>query len=300
MEAKAVNNVGNALLTQILMAQAGSLATNVIQCEITPDDAKQLLTMNIESNRCKKTHEIIRIANEIKNGTLKFCPDPICINVEGKLVNGQNRLNAIIKADKPATFFIMVNVPKDAVIDRGVTRSTADSLRMSERVPKDLAKSAITSVARCYLTIKCQKHVGAITDEEIAQFIDEYGDMIQFCVTVSARGAHNGIICKKAPVQAAMLGALICGVDEKTVEEFARIANSGYPEDSSQGAAMFFRNYVQKNMHNYGGFRIGHFLCAFTEMCIKDFAQGTPRRAMYKTVKHVYIGNKEEKPLVKG
>src|SRR5690606_15046145 len=58
--------------------------------------------------------------------------DPIRISSTGEIIDGQHRLNAIIKSGVPQDFIVYRNVPDDAryTFDQGKSRTAADAMKI--------------------------------------------------------------------------------------------------------------------------------------------------------------------------
>lgn len=100
---------------------------------VTPRMAKAWLAKNIETNRAPKKGRIPMYARDMKLGRWELTGEAIKFNESGQLIDGQNRLRAVILADVPVDFAVMRGVPDSAfdVIDSGAVRTTADSLTLS-------------------------------------------------------------------------------------------------------------------------------------------------------------------------
>ncbi len=96
---------------------------------VTPEMAKDLLQKNI-SNRPLKKQRIVQLADAINRGEWKLSPQGISLSTEGILLDGQHRLAAIIKSNKPADLVITRNVDPAVftILDTSVRRSAGDSI----------------------------------------------------------------------------------------------------------------------------------------------------------------------------
>ncbi|NBW12652.1 MAG: hypothetical protein EBR82_31975 [Caulobacteraceae bacterium] len=97
---------------------------------ITPEIAKQLLEGN-EGNRVLRcaTVEFLRLA--ILRGEWKLSHQGIAIANDGRLIDGQHRLTAIVEANVAVLMMVARDVPPETfqVVDRGVRRTLADVAR---------------------------------------------------------------------------------------------------------------------------------------------------------------------------
>lgn len=102
------------------------------RCEyvtITPDIAREFLEHNT-NNRPKKLANIKRMAEDMKNGKWYETTNSIGFDVNGLLPDGQNRLYAIIEADKPITMRVIFGLPVESFkyTDIGQKRTFGDVL----------------------------------------------------------------------------------------------------------------------------------------------------------------------------
>lgn len=96
---------------------------------ITPDKAMELLKKNEAKNRRPKPGKIARYATDMKEGRWKCSTwEPIKIAEDGSLIDGQNRLYAVVKSGASILFHAAFNVPKDVfdVLDTGTPRNASD------------------------------------------------------------------------------------------------------------------------------------------------------------------------------
>lgn len=107
----------------------GKLAATFV--EIKPATALALLERNAQ-NRSVSGERVQMYARDIEAGAWEVNSQGIGLGADGKLLDGQHRLWAIIKAGKAATLLVVRGLPvaARATIDRGKTRSVADLLRI--------------------------------------------------------------------------------------------------------------------------------------------------------------------------
>ena len=94
---------------------------------ITPDQAKQWLTLNI-GNRTKRGWWVGAISAMIKRGEWITTHQGVAFSKSGKLLDGQHRLEAIIHSGIPIQMLVVTGVPDNAykVLDNGVKRTLSD------------------------------------------------------------------------------------------------------------------------------------------------------------------------------
>lgn len=98
---------------------------------ITPAVANQMLDTN-KRNRPLSIFTVERYAADMSAGRWKPNGQTIIIDTNGDLLDGQHRLRAIVKANKPQGMLVARNVAADSfdTIDNGKPRSLADVLGM--------------------------------------------------------------------------------------------------------------------------------------------------------------------------
>lgn len=99
---------------------------------ITPSYAKELLEANI-SNRRVKHPVVAQYAKDILEGRWKEdTGETIKIFESGAIGDGQHRLLAIIKANKPVSFHIATNIQDEVfdVLDTGSGRNSSDAFKV--------------------------------------------------------------------------------------------------------------------------------------------------------------------------
>lgn len=83
---------------------------------INPEVAKLYLQTNT-MNRKINENTLLRYAKDMINDNWSVTSQTISFATDGTLIDGQHRLNAIIKANKSIWFNVSRNVPKDSFID---------------------------------------------------------------------------------------------------------------------------------------------------------------------------------------
>lgn len=98
---------------------------------ITPHIAEQLLADQI-SNRAIRKAKVREWAKDMQSGIWEPIPQPIMIDAEGRLIDGQHRLAAVVQSGCTVTMMVARDVPTEwrRYIDSGTARAAADVLKM--------------------------------------------------------------------------------------------------------------------------------------------------------------------------
>ena len=120
---------------------------------ITPEMAKDMLAVVVRNRPIRPTMVNV-YASDMRNGRWLFTPEPILVDKNGGVLDGQHRLQAIVDTGIARPFLVVSNVDPDliAVIGIGKSRTAADILRIGgEKNTGRLAGAA--RVLHNYLTI---------------------------------------------------------------------------------------------------------------------------------------------------
>lgn len=145
---------------------------------IGPELAEQWLGKN-SRNRPLKRDKIEMYARDIAAGRWQVTGESIKFGIDGRLLDGQNRLHAVIRAGKPITSLVVWGVCPDAqdVMDSGVPRSASDALSMSgvTNAKRVAAAARLAMAQEAGLTYKSVK----FTNTEIQTWIMENLDITE-------------------------------------------------------------------------------------------------------------------------
>lgn len=96
---------------------------------VTPEKAKEWLTVN-NNNRKPSEERITSLAKQIAEDKYILCPDAIAFDINNRLINGQHRLFACVKANKAIQSIVLINAPVDTfmITDTGMKKSGKHAL----------------------------------------------------------------------------------------------------------------------------------------------------------------------------
>lgn len=165
--------------------------------ELTPKMAAELLARN-PGNRNLSEKRARALAEEIKRGGWVFNGQPIIVDEDGNLLDGQHRCQAVVMAGKSVLVMIVRGVARKAfaTIDSGRARSAGDAL----------AAGGVTDAKRMAAVLRLiyQHTLGVLgsgaaahqaSNQEVSGLASEYPD-----VAAAVRWARSHIHTRNAPV----------------------------------------------------------------------------------------------------
>lgn len=103
---------------------------NIEIVSVTPEMAKQWLDTNAKNNRKLRKGIVARYASDMIKNRWQVTGEAIKFAVDGRLIDGQHRLNAVLLSKKTIQVAVVRGLPADAmkVLDTGQSRSAGDAL----------------------------------------------------------------------------------------------------------------------------------------------------------------------------
>ncbi len=227
---------------------------------ITPNQAKAYLKANTH-NRVLRQDRIDLYTNEIRAGRWRVTHQGIAFDDEGTLIDGQHRLLAIIKADRPIKIQVTRGIPKSDgglfaqdLIDVGGKRSVADSLHLSHGVHN---ANVVSGVANAIVQI-CAPSTRTSSVGLALAVLRIYGPSIHTAIQL----VGNFKPAKKSPIIATIAFAM--QIDPNAVSLFACQISRG--EDIRVGDPAFcLREYMINR-----GLQTGRLASQFAIECVAN------------------------------
>lgn len=121
------------ILVQVATKMNGRAGPQFEKVQITPELAREWLRTTNKRNRKIKWDRVHQHVGAIRRGEWRLNGDAIRFDKGGVLIDGQNRLQAVVEADTPITSFVVWGLEPDAqnTIDVGSRRSLADALTIA-------------------------------------------------------------------------------------------------------------------------------------------------------------------------
>jgi hypothetical protein len=173
---------------------------------ITPTKAKELLEANTDNRRIKQPVVLKYAKDMIEGRWLEDTGETIKIAKSGRILDGQHRLHAIIKANKAIYCHISNGLDESVfkVIDTGTTRNATDVFKI-EGIKNENKLPSIISFFNLLEAGKKHKSLHVNEKSTNAMLLEQYYEDENFWQSVS-RNAFNWYICFAKILTPAFIG----------------------------------------------------------------------------------------------
>lgn len=243
---------------------------------ITPDMAYEYLTQNTRNYRRVNARTVMKYAQTMKDGNWELNGEPIVFDTEGKLINGQHRLNAIVEAGIPVDILVVRGVDKGVVVfDDGRVRRSTD-------VASAMGFDMNTRILGAGNRIVAKEFDGGAFDRSDKRTIAEYcgKHLAEFKRARACTGTTTSI-SNRAWILALTYLLLRDGRDPSMISDFYTVCNTGMPIVGKEStSALVFRNmmYMNPTLNRKADEPANmHYLY----LAIDDFQSGVRRRNTY-------------------
>lgn len=221
------------------------LGMKVKSVSITPELAKEWLATVPEFQRKVRQHVVDRYASDMEAGAWHSTHQGIAFDTNGRLIDGQHRLAAIVKYGLPILMVVFTNVPERAFenVDIGFGRTNADVFAISGD------KWITTEHVAMARLLSCDGQVGGQTANrspaQIREAVEEHKSAINFVIQNLERRIKA---VTTAPVLAAIAAAFYHESDKVLLARFVRVLVSGVTEDRARDPVVIvLREWLRDN-----------------------------------------------------
>lgn len=238
---------------------------------ITPQMAKDILERNI-NNRSPKWGKVHQYALDITAGRWKVNGESIKFSPSGRLLDGQNRMWAVVEADQPIETVIAWNVDDDAqvTVDTGVQRSFADVLRM-RGIKNSVAVAAVTRSVHILI------HSGSFNPKQLTPSHQALSATFDSHPEILEQSGHLSTIAKNVHLPLAIMGGLwwrFKELDASDAEFFWERLNSDV--DQQEGDPIYALRRVLTNLNERSNLRVlPQHMAAFVIKAWNAYRDGT-------------------------
>jgi hypothetical protein len=175
------------------------------QRTITPELAVKLLEKNISNNRNIKASVVEKYYQDMSSGNWKLS-DALKFDKEGNLIDGQHRLHAIIKFNRPVDFLVVENYDTESAqyLDIGSKRTVKDIADLQGKTDFTVLTG---SVLRNVLILSTECFVARSAKFTEQQILDVY-DQLRKEVEYAFELRQNTKVAKTAA-----LGVFVCAAN---------------------------------------------------------------------------------------
>ena len=211
--------------------------------DVTPKLAAEWLESRNDRNRSISPEHVAMLARAMASKTFRLTHQGIAFNQEGKLIDGQHRLSAVVKSG--CTVKMMVTFGADSkdmiVCDRSRNRTTRDALAIQNERDHAALRAA---VLRMLLKVENGGNYKADDQEILREDIRHDGGLSWF-----AKSAHHKLWY--APFAAAIVYAYERRPQEITT--FVEMVTAGANLPGRSAALVAYNAMVSRDIHLKGG-----------------------------------------------
>lgn len=248
---------------------------------ITPDLAAEYLKRNSVNRTLTKSTYVSYARDIVAGDWTEKTSNSISFDEDGRLVDGQHRLNAIVRAGRAVDMWVCRNVSSAGVYDNNRKRSASDQITIARPDFEPVYHSTrYISVATALIVATTEDHSARrVTAKEIARFTDAHkADLDEFFLNIPLSKVNHISI---ATVYTALFMAFMRGVPMGSILEFYDILASGMGASAVAFPVIAYRNYlmdksrrIQPTLAELGRcqYALKHFLkedCTKKTMCPK-------------------------------
>lgn len=253
--------------------------------EISPGMAQLWLETRGPNRRLRMGH-VRELATEMKAGRWVITHQGIAFGPDGKIVDGQHRLSAIVMAGFPVTMLVSfyAEAAPLLLIDSISPKSLADRLTISSR--PDLT-SAHVAVTRAFWTggFSGQASGGpAVTDAVVASVLDRFWDAVVFGSGVT--------LCRVRGVGSAIVGGAISRAwlheDHERLAQFMDVLKTGLPSSLVDDQAAISLREQLIGIPNVANGRLRRDTFLKTQRAAKAFCTREPLKLIRAPERDIY------------
>lgn len=220
--------------------------------DVTPEMAQRLID-NSAINRPLRDGAVKKHARAMVAGRWDLSHQGIAIDTDGRLIDGQHRLHAVVQAGVPVRMLVAMDVPKVAMqhIDTGTARTARDIFMIG-------GESWITNES--IAIARFMEHSGTFpatigpkerSTDEIRMMVESFRPAIDFALGNLARSPRH---IRSAPVMSAIACAWYFEAEKDRLAQFIRLLSDGISSGSVVDEAVIrHRDWIITSGNNSGG-----------------------------------------------
>jgi hypothetical protein len=175
------------------------------QHTITPEIAAKLLEKNISNNRNIKASVVDKYYQDMSSGNWKLS-DALKFDTKGNLIDGQHRLHAIIKFNRPVDFLVLKNYDTESAqyLDIGAKRTVKDIADLQGKKDFTVLTGSVLRNVLILSTDSFIVHRVKFTEQQILDVYDHLIEEVKYAFELR----QNSKVAKTAA-----LGVFVCAAN---------------------------------------------------------------------------------------
>lgn len=213
---------------------------------ITPDQAETWLGHN-HRNRTLRKQVVSRYARDMTNGKWLYNGEAIKFDIDGNLLDGQHRLQAIVESGVTVETEVVTGLAPDTqdVMDTGLKRSPGDMLALHGH-PYVNMMAAAAKMALGVQTGDIVTRRFVPTSAEVKEWVDAHPDIVQSCENAKTWAPRADI----RPALVAYTHWVLAQLDRQQADEFwAGVSSKVGLEDGDPRLALSHRLADLRRQH---------------------------------------------------
>lgn len=252
---------------------------------ITPEIAREYLTKNTNNYRSIIPHIVAKYANDMKDGLWDENGSAIVFSKSGTLLDGQHRLNAVIRACMPVSMVVVRDVSDQvSSFDTQSKRSESQVLKASgiDGYARTLQASSVAGMLLSRAYTRNGPAGKQVSIQKIRRFLK--AKEAEMDAVASAVFSGNSVCAKRASVLCAAWCLFEIGESMNNIRQFFSVVNSGFPVDGKEcSPCIVLRNHLlnTKGLYIHTKASVEKDF-SMTIRAYLDFKNGALRRTAYK------------------
>lgn len=225
---------------------------------ITPEVAGVMLRERNKNNRNLAKAKVDQYAAAMEEGRWRLTPVPLILEEHtGNILDGQNRLTAVVRSNKSQKFVICTNGTRDimGVIDQGKSRTASDHMKIQgvDRGTK-LAPLLLAIISYNRMPDGLWSHIKPLSNDEYMEAYNNNTEMADEALGfgIQCAKAYKAISCTDFAFTYFLLRSW--GFEQKELVDFFNKLSTG-AELPDGSPILAFRNYLVNNKDKYSGCR---------------------------------------------
>jgi len=243
---------------------------------VTVPMAKNWLSNMIENQRKPSLPTVNKYASEMKAGRWELSA-PLSFDTEGRLIDGQHRLMAVIKSEIPTNFLIVGNLPTSAAIkfDLGKARTAQNIAHLKGY--EWMKRGHISTYVAMFENPSISTNIPTFAHEEKINGIIDHQEAIEFATSRVCGIWQNS--CFVSVVARAYYSQ-----NHQRLEEFLEVLITGVCKVEGDSAAIALRDFWIKNYKKYRSGRDSRLmLVRLTTSALRRFVRREKTKSLKET-----------------